>query len=240
MEAEATEDNPIGPFLTSRRGTRPQPWRPEKRLRPPSAASFLLEGPTCGGSGIAARTNFVLIGQMENTPAIALVVAVAENGVIGRDNGLPWRLSTDLKRFKAITMGKPVLMGRKTFQSIGKPLPGRPNIVITRNQGFSPDGVTVVGSLAAAIEAGRKEADASNADEICIIGGGEIFHEALPLADRLYVTEVRGSPEGDTFLPPIDAGAFEIVSAEDVPAGEKDSHPTRFAIYSRRKSRKSV
>lgn len=173
---------------------------------------------------------------MENGPAIALVVAVAENGVIGRDNALPWRLSTDLKRFKAITMGKPVIMGRKTFESIGKPLPGRTNIVITRSQGLRLDGVEVVGSLAAAIEAGREAGAAADAKEICIIGGGEIFRETLPLADRLYVTEVGGSPEGDTFLPPIDTRAFEKISEERVPAGEKDSHPTRFVIYRRRKS----
>ena len=171
---------------------------------------------------------------MEKRPAISLVVAVAENGVIGRDNGLPWRLSTDLKRFKAITMGKPVLMGRKTFQSIGKPLPGRTNIVVTRDEAFKPDGVVIARSFEAALDAGREKAAASAVDEICVIGGGEIFREALPVADRLYVTEVRGNPHGDTFLPPIEESTFEKISEEDISAGEKDSHPTRFIVYRRR------
>lgn len=166
----------------------------------------------------------------DNRPSISIIVAIAENGVIGRDNGLPWRLSTDLKRFKAITMGKPVVMGRKTYQSIGKPLPGRVNIVVSRDPAFAAEGVVVVRSLDEAF------ARAGDAAEICVIGGGEIYRQALPLADRLYVTEVKAPIDGDTTFPAIDPAVFEPVSDEAVPAGEKDSHHTRVVVYRRRHS----
>lgn len=167
-------------------------------------------------------------------PIIAIVVAVAKNGVIGRDNALPWRLSTDLKRFKVITMGKPVVMGRKTFQSIGKPLPGRTNIVVSRDARFAPEGVVVEHSLEAALARARTEAAATGADKICVIGGGEIYAQTLPLADRLYVTEVEAEATGDTTFPPIDGRLFEKISEETFPAGEKDSHPTMHVVYRRR------
>src|SRR5262245_19310100 len=117
---------------------------------------------------------------------VAIFVAVAENGVIGRDNGLPWRLSSDLRRFKAATMGKPVVMGRKTWESIGKPLPGRANIVVTRDRSFQPDGVETTASFDAALALARARAHEMAADQICIIGGGEIYRQAIGIADRLY------------------------------------------------------
>lgn len=177
-------------------------------------------------------------------PIISVIVAVARNGVIGRDGDMPWRLSSDLKRFKALTIGKPVIMGRKTFESIGKPLPGRLNIVVTRNYDWSADGAMRVGSLDAAIELAtawleNAEPDPDNpdepvADEIFVIGGGQIYAQAATIADMLYVTHVEAEVEGDTGFPPVDPAIWEEVEAEDVPAGEKDTYPTRFAIYERR------
>ncbi|MDW6020702.1 dihydrofolate reductase [Mesorhizobium sp. BAC0120] len=167
---------------------------------------------------------------------VAIVVAIAENGVIGRENGLPWRLSTDMRRFKALTMGKPIIMGRKTWESFPRrPLPGRLNIVISRDPAYRAEGAETVTSLADALRLARAKARCmSGADEICVIGGGQIYRQAIDITDRLYVTHVLASPEGDTRFPPIDPAIWEQVSAEDHPAGEKDSHATRFAIYSRR------
>jgi dihydrofolate reductase len=116
-------------------------------------------------------------------PIVSIIVAAAENGVIGRDNDMPWKLYTDLKRFKALTLGKPVIMGRKTWESIGRPLPGRPNIVITRDANFAADGAQITASLEDAINLGRKLAIELGVDEVCIIGGGKIYAQALPLAD---------------------------------------------------------
>jgi dihydrofolate reductase len=169
---------------------------------------------------------------------IAIYVAIAENGVIGREGGLPWQLSTDLKRFKATTMGKPIVMGRKTWESFPrKPLPGRLNIVVTRDRDFRAEGAEVVHSLEDGLTLakvrGRCMADA---DEICILGGGEIYRQALPLADRLYVTHVMAEVDGDTRFPPIDAATWEPVSTEDFPAGDKDTHATRYTVYERREA----
>src|SRR5690606_26033807 len=142
---------------------------------------------------------------------------------------LPWRLSSDLKRFKADTMGKPVIMGRKTYDSIGRPLPGRTNIVITRNADWSAEGIEAVGSLEMALDLARRSPGGSGEEgEACVIGGGEIFRAALPLASRLKVTHVLAAPEGDTFFPAIDCRQWKRVHAEEFPAGEKDSHPTRY------------
>ena len=168
---------------------------------------------------------------------ITLVVAVAENGVIGRDGGLPWRLSTDMKRFKETTMGKPVVMGRKTWESFPrKPLPGRHNIVVTRDRTYRAEGADVVGSLADAFRLARTRGRcAPGADEICVIGGGEIYTQSMAQADRHDVTHVLTSPDGDTRFPPIDPESWVVVSSTDWPAGEKDSHPTRHVIYERRR-----
>lgn len=166
---------------------------------------------------------------------ITLVVAIAENGVIGRGGGLPWRLSSDLKRFKADTMGKPIIMGRKTYESVGRPLPGRLNIVVTRDPAWRAEGVERVGSLEDALTLARVQARCmAGADEICVIGGGEIFRETLPIANRLRVTHVLADAEGDVFFPEIDPAIWLPVHSQEFPVGEKDSHPTRYVIYERR------
>ncbi|KSV76826.1 diacylglycerol kinase [Sinorhizobium sp. Sb3] len=167
-------------------------------------------------------------------PKISIVVAVAANGVIGRDGDLPWRLSTDLKRFKALTIGKPVIMGRKTWASLNRPLPGRANIVITRNTDFVAEGADVVPSLDAAIAVANREAQAAGVDEICVIGGGEIYRQSISMADILHVTEVQAEVDGDTRFPDIDAQVFEKVFEEDLPQGEKDSHAMHFVTWKRR------
>lgn len=167
---------------------------------------------------------------------IVIVVAAARNGVIGRDGDMPWRLPSDLKRFKALTLGKPVIMGRKTFESIGKPLPGRPNIVISRNPDFSVAGVTAVQSLEAAISVAGTEARALGTDEICVIGGGEIYRQAIGRADVLHITEVGAEIEGDTRFPAVDPLIFERIADESIPQGEKDSHAMHFTTWRRRTS----
>jgi dihydrofolate reductase len=164
-------------------------------------------------------------------PPITMVVAIAENGVIGRDGDLPWRLSTDLRRFKALTLGKPIVMGRRTWESFPKrPLPGRTNIVITRQADFADAGAVVAHSLdeAIAIAAGEKP------DEICVIGGGQVFREAMALASVLHVTHILASIDGDTFFPTIERDVWRKGRSERVPAGERDSHATEYAIYSRK------
>ncbi len=163
---------------------------------------------------------------------IAIYVAIAENGVIGREGGLPWRLSTDLKRFKADTMGKPIIMGRKTYEGIGRPLPGRLNIVVTRDKGWHADGIEVAHSLEEAITLARVRGRCmAGAGEVCVVGGGEIYAQALPLADRLHVTHVLATVDGDARFPPIDPAIWRVVRSEDFPAGEKDSHATRYTVY---------
>jgi dihydrofolate reductase len=171
----------------------------------------------------------------ENPLRIGIHVAIAQNGVIGRAGGLPWRLSTDLKRFRADTMGNPIVMGRKTFESVGRPLPGRLNIVVTRQKEWHAESVETAPSLDDAIRlAGKRAAEMPDAHEICIIGGGEIFSEALPLTDTLHVTHVLAPVEGDTFFPPIDPAVWDETASVDIPAGERDTYPTRHAVYERR------
>jgi dihydrofolate reductase len=149
---------------------------------------------------------------------ISLVVAVSRNGVIGRDGDLPWRLASDLKQFKAITSGKPVIMGRKTWDSLPrKPLPGRQNIVITRRGDFTATGAEIAHSLPAAL------AMAVGSDEICVIGGGEIFRDALPFADRLHLTTVDLDVAGDTFFPTIVEAEWREVRRQDFVAGPQDN-----------------
>lgn len=163
-----------------------------------------------------------------------IVVAVSRNGVIGRDGDMPWRLSTDLKRFKALTLGKPVIMGRKTFQSIGKPLPGRANIVVSRNSDFAPDNVTLARSLQEATVLAATLARADGLNEICVIGGGEIYRQAIATADVLHVTHVEAEVDGDTSFPSIDPAIWQADAEVLVPAGEKDNFPTCFITYRRR------
>lgn len=169
---------------------------------------------------------------------ISLVAAVAENGVIGADGGLPWRLSSDLKRFKRDTMGKPIVMGRKTYQSIGKALPGRTNIVVTRRDNFDAPDIEVAGSIDMAIDIAEEaiaaaKGNADRASEICVIGGGDIYRQFMPLAGRLYITRVLTRPEGDTHFPEIDAQHWTVVHRESVPAGEKDDVATEYMVYER-------
>ncbi|MBB5755251.1 dihydrofolate reductase [Prosthecomicrobium pneumaticum] len=160
---------------------------------------------------------------------LALIAAVARNGVIGRDGEMPWRLSTDLKRFRRLTSGKPVIMGRKTFAAIGRPLPERMNIVITRDAGFAAPGLIAVDGPDAALDA------AAGAEEAMVIGGGEVYRLFLPRADRLYITHVEAEPEGDAHFPAIDPAEWAVVSSEDIAAGERDSAATRYVVYERRR-----
>ncbi|MCE4224300.1 dihydrofolate reductase [Methylobacterium sp. C25] len=150
-------------------------------------------------------------------PKISLVVAVARNGVIGRDNGLIWHLSSDLKRFKALTMGKPMLMGRKTFEAIGRPLPGRRSLVLTRDRNFQAEGAEVVHDWEETLSAARS-------DDLMVVGGGEIYALALPHADRIHLTEVDSAPEGDAHFPVFDRSTFREILREAHPAGGKDEH----------------
>lgn len=168
--------------------------------------------------------------------ALVQVVAMARNGVIGRDGGLPWHISGDLKYFKRVTMGKPVVMGRKTYESIGRPLPGRCNIVVTRNAAFQPEGIVKADSLTEALAAGQAAAEAAGAEEVCIIGGGEIFAATLDRARRLYVTEIEADPAGDTFFPDIDPALWQEVGRETVPPGSEspDTPGYAFLVYERR------
>lgn len=167
---------------------------------------------------------------------VSIVVAVASNGVIGRDGDMPWKLSTDLKRFKAITLGNPVIVGRKTLESFGgKPLPGRPHVVVTRNPDLAVDGADTAGSLAAALKRADEIASETGAAQVAVIGGGEIYRQAMHVADVLYITHVEAEiADGDTFFPAIDPTVFEKGEELFVPAGEKDNYPTRFVTYHRR------
>jgi dihydrofolate reductase len=169
------------------------------------------------------------------TLPVAMIVAVGANGVIGEGGGLPWRIRADLGKFRALTMGKPLVMGRKTFESIGRPLDGRDVIVLTRRRDFAPEGVFVAGSLDAALRVGAERAALRGAAEICIAGGGEIYREAMPLADRLYVTHVAASPEGDTRFPEIAAGEWEETARERLPEREGDTAKGTFVVYRRRR-----
>ena len=155
-------------------------------------------------------------------PKLTLVVAIARNNVIGRDGALPWRLSSDMKRFKATTMGKPVLMGRKTWDSLPKkPLPGRQNLVLTRDADFVAEGAWVYTDLTAMLAAGRAMAEAAGAEEACVIGGAQLYNAVLPQADRIILTEVNLAPEGDARLD-LDLSQWREVSRENVAAGPND------------------
>lgn len=165
---------------------------------------------------------------------VAMIAAVAENGVIGAGGAIPWRLSSDFAFFKRTTVGKPLIMGRKTFESIGRPLPGRTNIVVTRQTGYQPDGVLVIDSLAAALEHAQTIAVADNAAEVMIGGGAEIYRETMPIAVRLYITHVGLAPEGDTRFPVIDPEVWQVEAQPKVLRTERDSVNFRVTIYRRR------
>ncbi|MBL0590895.1 MULTISPECIES: type 3 dihydrofolate reductase [Aeromonas] len=161
---------------------------------------------------------------------ISMIAAMAHDRVIGKDNQMPWHLPADLAHFKRLTLGKPVLMGRKTFESIGRPLPGRRNLVISRNPGYQAEGIEVVGSVEAALAllAG------SSVEELMVIGGGHLYAEMLPSADCLYLTRIDLAVEGDTRFPAFDDGQWQRVDCESHPADEKNPHPYSFETWLRR------
>jgi len=159
---------------------------------------------------------------------IALVVAVARNGVIGRDNALPWRLPDEMAHFRRVTLGKPVVMGRHTWESLKKPLAGRANIVVSRQPGLRAEGAIVVRSLDEAWRA------AGSAEEVCVIGGSTLYAETLPLADTIYLTEVDADVEGDTRFPPFDRGAWQETEVARHAADERHAHPFRILELRRR------
>jgi dihydrofolate reductase len=163
--------------------------------------------------------------------SIVILAAVADNGVIGHDNGLPFRQSSDLKRFKAMTMGKPVLMGRKTYASIGKPLPGRTNIVISRDPDFAPPGVIVSRDLDSALAAARDDARNRGVNEIVVIGGTDVFAQTMPLADRLEITQVHMKPAGDTHFPAIDGARWRVLARSEHAAGPNDEADFSYVTY---------
>lgn len=170
------------------------------------------------------------------SPEVVLIVAVAENGIIGSQGAMPWRLKSDMRRLKAMTIGKPVVMGRKTFESIGRPLPARTNIVITRDAGFRARGAVVTTSVLAARDIARGDALRRFATEIAVIGGAEIYAQWMDDADRLEITEVHAKPEGDTRFAAIDAAIWEEVARVRHPAGPDDSADYSYVTYRRRKS----
>ncbi|RMF17881.1 MAG: dihydrofolate reductase [Gammaproteobacteria bacterium] len=164
---------------------------------------------------------------------IAMIAAMAQNRVIGRNNKLPWYLPEDLKYFKRITMGKPMIMGRKTFESIGKPLPGRATFVVTRNPDWTAEGVTVVPDLRAALRKAEAWAECAAVDEVIVAGGGQIYTEALPHADRLYLTQVHADVAGDAWFPAFDESEWAEVSREDFVAADPNPYDYSFRILDR-------
>jgi dihydrofolate reductase len=166
---------------------------------------------------------------------IVLIAAVADNGVIGADNAIPWRLKTDLQRFKALTTGKPVVMGRKTFLSLRRPLPGRTNIVMTRDAGFHASGAVVTTSLDQALVVAKGDALRRFVTEIAVIGGAEIYAQWIGRAARLEITEVHAKPAGDARFAPIDKTVWEEVARAENPPGPDDSAAFSYVTYIRRK-----
>jgi dihydrofolate reductase len=166
-------------------------------------------------------------------PPILLIAAISENGVIGRDNGLPWRLRSDLRHFRALTIGKPVIMGRKTYLSIDRPLPGRTSIVVSRDTAFSAPGVLAAPSLHAAFAAAFGDALRRGADAIAVAGGADIYVQVMPLASRLVVTRVHSHVEGDTRFPAIDPQVWRETAREEHAAAAGDDAAFAFVTYER-------
>mgnify|MGYP001828610350 CR=1 FL=1 len=161
---------------------------------------------------------------------ISLIAAISENNVIGRDGELPWRLSADLRRFKRLTMGHHLIMGRKTFESIGRLLPGRTTIILSRGGFEGPEGAIVVGDLEAAIAAAAAD------DEVFVVGGGEVYAAALPRADRIYLTRVQSRVAGDAFFPDLAPDAWTTAEESFAPADERNEHPHTFQILDRKRT----
>jgi dihydrofolate reductase len=166
---------------------------------------------------------------------IVLIAAVAENGVIGADGAIPWHLKSDQRRFKAMTMGKPVVMGRKTFLSLARPLPGRTNIVLTRDAKFRATGAVVTTSFGVARAVSHADALRRSVNEIAVIGGAEVYAQWMDVADRLEITEVHVSPAGDTRFPAIDASRWEEAARVRHPAAQDDSADFSYVTYRRRR-----
>jgi dihydrofolate reductase len=170
---------------------------------------------------------------MKNEIRIALVAARAENGIIGRSGDMPWRMPSDLRWFKTVTDRKPVIMGRKTFESIGAPLPGRTNIIVTRQGDYEAEGVLIVHGLERAFRIAEMDAKQNGLDELCVIGGGEIYAKALPKAARIYLTTIEKEIDGDTCFPTLNPEDWHIQSATRIEASDKDDHDARIEIWSR-------
>ena len=168
------------------------------------------------------------------SPEVVLIVAMAENGVIGRDNTIPWRLKSDQQRFKQMTLGKPIVMGRKTFISLRRPLPGRTNIVVTRDSNFHAAGAVVTTSLAHARDIALGDALRRIVTEIAVIGGADIYAQCMPFADRLEVTEVHDNPQGDTFFTAIDPAIWLETGRTRHVASADDSADFSYVSYRRR------
>lgn len=166
---------------------------------------------------------------------VAFIVAVAENGVIGRNGQLPWRMPTDLRQFRKLTLGKPIIMGRKTYDSIGKPLDNRDNIVVTRQRGFTQPGIHVVSTIADALALGRSLAARRGVDEVMIIGGAEVFRAALPSTERIYLTLVHANPAGDTLLDALDPQIWRETARDPMLQTATDQFPADFIVLNRQR-----
>ena len=167
---------------------------------------------------------------------IAMIAGVAENGVIGSEQTIPWRVPSDMAFFKQTTMGKPIVMGRKQFETVGRPLPGRANIVVTRQKDYHPEGVMVVHSVDAAIAEARRIAEADGVDEIMIIGGGELYAQLMARADRLYISHIDLAPAGDVLFPAIAPEQWVVVDLPEVTPSPRDEASYRVKVYERRKA----
>jgi dihydrofolate reductase len=167
---------------------------------------------------------------------LVLIAAIADNGVIGRAGALPWRLRSDLQHFRALTLGHPVVMGRKTYESIGRALPGRTNIVVSRDRAFTAPGLVVAAEFPAALDVARGDALRRGAGAIMVIGGADLYAQAMPLAARLEITRVHASPDGDSLFPAIDQEEWREVARRDMPAGGGDDAALTFVSYERQAS----
>jgi dihydrofolate reductase len=164
---------------------------------------------------------------------ISLILAVSRNGVIGRDGGIPWRIGTDMRRFRELTMGKPIIMGRKQYDTVGKPLAGRDNIVVTRNASLRAPGILAVPDLPAALDLAKALAEKNGVDEIMVIGGAQIYALALPNAGRIYLSRVEADVEGDVRFEVGDLSGWQVVFEEKIPSGPKDQFGHTFCVLDR-------
>jgi len=167
---------------------------------------------------------------------LSMIVATADNNIIGKDNDMPWHLPADLAYFKKVTLGKPIIMGRKTYESIGRPLPGRRNIVISRDESYAAPGIDTVTSVEEALALVNGANGEEAVKEIMVIGGGAIYAHCLPKADRLYITHINANIEGDTKFPDYNNGPWKKISSELLEVGEKNIYSLNFCIYERTSS----